>query len=322
MVFQSSFEAKNVDVDKGVIYGASVITSGVIAKGHAKYIDDKSLESFSTLAKQFKKGVKVGMGHWSGIEGVAGLATNFEIKDSKLRCDIKMMKNHPATPRLMEMASEIPESFGLSVAFSGDTEELDGRVCVRPVELYSIDFVSEPAANPDGLFSEKDLGITRIEYGKTVDTGNKCNVMNDDSILSKIKALLGITDAPSSPPSAPVTPPQAAAPASSPPAAPPAAAMSTPDPLDRIMEVVRAQAASIEALNNKIEAMSADPQLTARRIAMDILAQAGGTPVPNAGNGTPPAKSLIEQYAEIRARDPREAGWFYLKNKAAMFAER
>jgi hypothetical protein len=60
----------------------------------------------------------------------------------------------------MDLAKSIPESFGISISFSGESEKnLDGLDLARCSELYSADLVQNPASNPTGLFSAKNSCI-------------------------------------------------------------------------------------------------------------------------------------------------------------------
>jgi hypothetical protein len=42
----------------------------------------------------------------------------------------------------------------MSIAFAYTTEDIGGKPFVRVTDLWSVDLVSQPAANPNGLFSE------------------------------------------------------------------------------------------------------------------------------------------------------------------------
>jgi hypothetical protein len=50
----------------------------------------------------------------------------------------------------------MPDTFGLSISFTGEHEESDNDIVfARCTEIYSADLVDAPAANPTGLFSVK-----------------------------------------------------------------------------------------------------------------------------------------------------------------------
>jgi hypothetical protein len=316
MVFQSRLDARGVDRDKCVINGASIVTGGVQAKGYDLHIDSKTVEGFSAMASAKGK-LKVMNGHGRrnhDISGVIGTAGNFAMDGPSLRADISLLKSHPATAQLLEMAEVMPGEFGLSVEFNSDTEDIGGKKFVRPFELHAVAVVPEPAANPDGLFS--------------VDTKTKGNAMADDNILSKLKALLGIADHPTPAPDAAQSlaaapAPQSAAPApqsaagSSPPAVVPAGLSANESA--KIVALIEAQQKTIEALAARLEAVSAkanDTKLAANRMSIGILAQAGGAPMPaGAAGAAPSSKTKAEEYMELNARNPREAGKFWLANK-------
>lgn len=156
-----SIAGGSVDSEQGIISGVSVITGGVEALGHGVYIDATTLEQVKSSADKFSGGVRVKMDHWSGFTEIVGVLKNFRVeigdKFNCLRADLYLLKKHPAYDQIIEMASSIPESFGLSIAFSGTSEEIDGLSFARCSELYSVDLVDQPAANPNGLFSEVDL---------------------------------------------------------------------------------------------------------------------------------------------------------------------
>jgi hypothetical protein len=92
----------------------------------------------------------------------------------QLRADLHLLKSHEDFEKILEMAENMPGSFGLSISFSGecddvevpsdDSEEVEpnsGELPTGPVEIvraarcmeiYSADLVDQPAANPTGLF--------------------------------------------------------------------------------------------------------------------------------------------------------------------------
>ena len=74
----------------------------------------------------------------------------------------------------MERAERMPESFGLSAAFMGESEFMDGRPTARCTELLAVDCVAQPAANPNGLFSR------RVDTGKTGMDPNDPNAVPAD----------------------------------------------------------------------------------------------------------------------------------------------
>jgi hypothetical protein len=74
------------------------------------------------------------------------------IDGDQLRADFHLIKSGEEYERIMEMAEMMPSSFGLSIEFSGISEEIDEYRYARPVEIYAVALVDQPAANPSGLF--------------------------------------------------------------------------------------------------------------------------------------------------------------------------
>jgi len=142
--------------DNMTLKGVSVLTTGM-AKGHRLEIDATTLEQVKNCAEQFKGGVKVNENHGAGIADIIGKLTNFRIDESgnKLLADLTFLKSRQDRAKYyMDLASEIPDAFGISISFSGESE-LNGSDfdLARCSELYSADLVQHPASNPTGLFS-------------------------------------------------------------------------------------------------------------------------------------------------------------------------
>lgn len=144
-----------IDAQAATITGVSVITVGE-AKGHGMLIDAQTLLQVKEAAETYSGGLKVKTDHYTGFDNIVGTLRNFVIDGDQLRADLYLLKNHDATPRILEMAELMPDTFGLSISFSGEHEEQEsGVVFARCSEIYSADLVDAPAANPTGLFSAK-----------------------------------------------------------------------------------------------------------------------------------------------------------------------
>lgn len=152
--FDSSLSGGAVDREGGVIRGVSLITGGVTARGHELTVDDTTLSQLFQSATS-KGTVPVKLDHKSGIENVCGYVTAFRIEGNKLLGDWHLLKTHPHFSTTMEKAERMPSCFGLSAAFVGKEEMRDGKKFARCTELLSVDCVTQPAANPDGLFEAK-----------------------------------------------------------------------------------------------------------------------------------------------------------------------
>jgi hypothetical protein len=141
-----------VDREAGILRGVSVITAGVEAKGHGIWIDQTSLEMVKAAAETYVDGLQVKSDHGSGFGEIEGVLRNFQIDGNQLRADFYLIKSGEEYERIMEMAEMMPSSFGLSIEFSGISEEIDEYRYARPLEIYAVALVDQPAANPTGLF--------------------------------------------------------------------------------------------------------------------------------------------------------------------------
>ena len=151
-----------------IIEGVSIISVGE-AKGHGLFVDDITLQEVKACAESYSGGVKVNLDHGAGIKDIVGFCDNFRIVGKKLVADLNLLETAEKRAYVLEIASRMPDTFGISIAFSGPVRERDGRSFASCTELYSADLVQTPAANPTGLFSFT---------AKSVDTSAK--QMDDD----------------------------------------------------------------------------------------------------------------------------------------------
>jgi hypothetical protein len=142
-----------VDYEAGILRGVSVITEG-FAKGHGMIVDSVTLEQVKACAETYVDGLRVKMDHYTGIDAMVGVLRDFVIDGVQLRADLHLLKSHDDFEKILEMAENMPGSFGLSISFSGESEVMEeGQVpSARCMEIYSADLVDQPAANPTGLF--------------------------------------------------------------------------------------------------------------------------------------------------------------------------
>jgi len=146
--------AGQIDAASGVIRGVSLISEGP-ALGHGVMIDRRTLEQVKAAAEQYAGGLKVKLDHNSSAGDIIGYVSELRIEGTKLLGDLHLLQNSPHRAYVLEIAEKIPDTFGLSIAFSGPSELGADKKTVlqRCSEIYSVDLVSEPAANRDGLFS-------------------------------------------------------------------------------------------------------------------------------------------------------------------------
>ena len=155
--FYSNFTADKVDKTNAIIHGVSVMTAGLIARGHDLEVDSKTLQQIKTCAET-KAQVPVKIDHKSGAASVCGFLTNFHLEGSKLKADWNLLQTHPQKDQILEVAERMPGGVGLSASFlppSKPERTPAGKNAARCVELLSVDYVTLPAANPDGMFSAK-----------------------------------------------------------------------------------------------------------------------------------------------------------------------
>lgn len=189
--------AGQIDAASGVIRGVSLITEGP-ALGHGVMVDATTLQQVKAAAEQYEGGLKVKLDHSGGAGDIIGYVDALRIEGQKLLGDLHLLENSPHRGYVLEIAEKIPDTFGLSIAFSGPVEMSADKKTVlqRCSEIYSVDLVSEPAANAEGLFSRmmskfNDASGVSIEIEPTPE-------MNDDlkkAIAGMIdSAMMGMTE--------------------------------------------------------------------------------------------------------------------------------
>lgn len=150
--FRSRSAAAATAIDaSGLVRGVSVLTGGIEAKGHGVYVDAKTLETVKAVADRFGK-VLVKMGHGTDISASIGHLSNFHIEGQQLKADLQLLKNSPQYGLVNDLLTAQPANIGLSISFSQTLEEIEGKKYVRCEDLFSVDLVANPAANPNGLF--------------------------------------------------------------------------------------------------------------------------------------------------------------------------
>lgn len=174
----SNFTADKIDEINGVIRGVSVITSGLIARGHDLEVDDVTLEQMQKCADS-KGQVPVKVDHKSGAAAICGYLCNFHKEEGKLKADWHLLETHPQRAQILETARRMPRGVGLSASFvspeKGERTK-SGKNAARCEDLISVDYVTLPAANPDGMFAAQ------------VDTPN--SHMTPEEISAAIKAAV------------------------------------------------------------------------------------------------------------------------------------
>ena len=154
--FDLPFRADRVDKTNAIVREVSIITAGVTARGHELDVDQTTLKQMLECCSA-KGQVPVKANHKSGVQDVTGYLTNFSIRDNKLKADWHILQSYPGREQILETAERMPTGIGLSVAFLGPDKPVveGGRTKARCEEVLSVDYVTMPAANPDGLFAAK-----------------------------------------------------------------------------------------------------------------------------------------------------------------------
>ena len=130
--------------------GISVATVGP-ALGHSMMVDDVTLLQAEEAGKVGSP-VKVFVDHDESIDSLIGFLANFRIVEDQLRADLDLLGSHPQAAFYSEILNKAPNRVGFSMTFSGQPDEQDGKRFARVSELVSVDLVSRPAANKNGVF--------------------------------------------------------------------------------------------------------------------------------------------------------------------------
>jgi hypothetical protein len=158
-------------------------------------IDDKTLEQVKAAAEEYTGGLKVKLNHSGGAGDIVGYIDALRISGEKLLGDLHLLQTSPHRAYILEIAERIPDTFGLSIAFSGPSEKSTDKLTTlqRCSEIYSVDLVSEPAANPNGFFARK---LEQLQTAPEPEA--KLETMNDDmkqAIEGMIQsAMMGMND--------------------------------------------------------------------------------------------------------------------------------
>jgi hypothetical protein len=174
--------------------GISVATVGP-ALGHEMFVDDVTLLQ-AEQAGQAGSPVKVFVDHDESIDSLIGLLNNFRIEEDQLRADLELLSAHPQAEFYAEILSKAPGRVGFSMAFSGKPEEMGDRRFARVENLVSVDLVSRPAANREGVFragsepAQVDTsaeGMTESSVTEQVEFDAKAAIEALTAVVSKLE---------------------------------------------------------------------------------------------------------------------------------------
>lgn len=140
-----------VDRQSRKIYDVSLMTVGE-AIGHDEFVDDTTLRLMMEL---MPAKTKVKIDHTGGTMTTAGYITQPRIEGNQIRGDVVLFDSCEDHPLVLDMAEEIPDEFGFSANILKTVEAVDGKLCIRPTAVRSLDLVDMPATNPAGLYQQK-----------------------------------------------------------------------------------------------------------------------------------------------------------------------
>jgi hypothetical protein len=198
-VITFSASAGVIDAEAGIIRGVSLITKGP-ALGHGVMIDDKTLEQVKAAAEEYTGGLKVVLNHSGGAGDIVGFIDTMRISGDKLLGDLHLLKTSPHREYILEIAERIPDTFGLSIAFSGPSEKSADKLTTlqRCSEIFSVDIVGTPAANPSGFFARK-LKQFESDASESPEAEIKIEIPMNDEMKKAIEgmiqsAMMGMND--------------------------------------------------------------------------------------------------------------------------------
>lgn len=187
---------KFLDTTKeAIVQGISVMTEGPAVshfvevdqpdgtkKEFQVYVDGTTLDQVIASAGKYGNGVKVKANHRSGVEDVIGRLTNFQ-KVAKpdgtmqTKADFHLFKTSPVFEHTLHLLKTIADTIGFSAFFDGPVQRIGDKFFARCTELFSVDLVGEPSANPSGVFSKHVLEVDNPQKDEGAGTTTKTTTM-------------------------------------------------------------------------------------------------------------------------------------------------
>jgi len=129
----------------------SVITAGP-ALGHGMVVDADTLDQVVQAGNAAGQ-VKVLSDHSASISNIIGYLEGFALDGGRVRADLILFESHDGFSYFSEIISTLPTQIGFSISFAGIPRlAKDGTVLANVSQLWSVDLVLNPAANPTGVF--------------------------------------------------------------------------------------------------------------------------------------------------------------------------
>jgi hypothetical protein len=146
------------------------------------------------------------MGHGAQVDGILGYLDGFVIKGDRLMGDLTLFSTTQAQ-FVQQLAKELPEGFGLSLTFSGVPDEVGGNRYARVSEILDVSVVSNPAANPAGMFSAftaVDIKNLQMETAPVVEKIEAAPVVEIIATPEVAPVVAALAEVPAATPDAPV----------------------------------------------------------------------------------------------------------------------
>ena len=116
--------------------------------------------------------VKVLSDHSASISNIIGYLEGFALDGGRVRADLVLFESHDGFSYFSELISTLPNQIGFSIRFSGiPREAADGTMLADVQNLFSVDLVLSPAANPTGVFR------AQVDSAQTLMTDTKAEVV-------------------------------------------------------------------------------------------------------------------------------------------------
>ncbi|MBV5277080.1 hypothetical protein JZU56_04585, partial [bacterium] len=135
--------------------------------------------------------LKVVLNHSGGAGDIVGFIDTMRISGDKLLGDLHLLKTSPHREYILEIAERIPDTFGLSIAFSGPSEKSADKLTTlqRCSEIFSVDIVGTPAANPSGFFARK-LKQLESDDSESPEAEIKIEIPMNDEMKKAIEGMI------------------------------------------------------------------------------------------------------------------------------------
>lgn len=192
--FFTRFSSSSVSSDTGEMLNNIALMQTGEALGHYMSIDRKSLETVIASIENGKLKSFVNHSYCPDPTDILGIFSGFSIVDmedgnSKLvaeKFEFLSSADADAKARIIELAQKAPEVFGCSLTADCSSvwvmpdgseeavyERPQGCEAISRVArfgtIYSCDFVSDPACNPNGLFSQKQKSTKEQQMKKQME---------------------------------------------------------------------------------------------------------------------------------------------------------